>query len=100
MAAMATYLKISLRFFSRTDRPIDLKLVGSYGVTYRSKLAIIIRSKVQAARHCGHLYNLFFSSTTDSKGQLTRNLVGSIGAICRSKIAEIISIGNPRWRPS
>ena len=33
-------------------------------------------------------------------GQLTRYLVGSIGVTCRSKIAKIIQIGNPRWPPS
>ena len=37
------------------------------------------------------------------KGQLTRDLVRSIGVTCRSKIAKIILLGNPRlppWRPS
>ena len=31
--------------------------------------------------------------------QCTRNFVGSIGMICRSKIAKIVPIGNPRWPP-
>ena len=30
-------------------------------------------------------------------GQLTRSLVGSIGATCRLKIAKIVLIRNPRW---
>ena len=33
-------------------------------------------------------------------GQLTRYLVGSIRVTCRSKIAKILPIGNPRWPPS
>ena len=33
-------------------------------------------------------------------GQLTRYLVGSIRVTCRSKIAKIVPIGNPRWPPS
>ena len=50
----------------------------------------------------GHLENLFFASSPEQKGQLiipptplgqlTRNLVGSIGVTCRSKIAKIIPI--------
>ena len=33
------------------------------------------------------------------KGQLTRNLVGSIGVTRRSKIAKIVPIVNPSWSP-
>ena len=43
--------------------------------------------------------NLFFSSSHEPKSQLTRNLVGSIGVTCRSKLAKIVSIGNSRWPP-
>ena len=32
-------------------------------------------------------------------GQLTWYLVGSIGVTCRSEIAKIVHIGNPRWPP-
>ena len=35
------------------------------------------------------------SSSSEQKGQLTRNLIGSIWMTCRSKIAKIILIGNP-----
>ena len=45
----------------------------------------------------------FPPSSSELKGQLTRNLVGSIGVTCRSKIAHIVAIGNPKlwlWRPS
>ena len=45
---------------------------------------------------------LLRTSFPEPKGQLTRNLVGSIGATYRSKIAKIV-IGNPRrlpWWPS
>ena len=41
----------------------------------------------------------FFASSPELKGQLTRNLVGSIGVICRSKIAKIMQIVNPSWLP-
>ena len=34
---------------------------------------------------------------SELKGQLTRNLVGSIVMICRSKKAKIVPIGNPGW---
>ena len=51
------------------------KLLGSIGMTCRSKIAIIpIRNP-----RCCHLENLLFASTPEPKGQLTRNLVGSMG---------------------
>ena len=46
-----------------------------------------------------HLENLFFAPSPEPKGQLTPNLLGSIGVTCRSKIAKIVPIGNQRWRP-
>ena len=46
-----------------------------------------------------HLENLFFASSPELKGQLTRNLVGSIGVTRRSKIAKIMPIVNPSWLP-
>ena len=49
---------------------------------------------IQDGCHGSHLENLFFSSP-EPKGKLTRNLVGSIRVTCRSKIAKIISMGNP-----
>ena len=33
----------------------------------------------------------------EPKGQLTRNFIGSIKVTCRSKVAKIILIGNPKW---
>ena len=39
--------------------------------------------------HGRHLENLFFASF-EPKGQLTCNLVRSIGVTCRSKIAKIV----------
>ena len=41
----------------------------------------------------------FFASSPEPKGQLTPNLLGSIRMTCRSKIAKIVPIGNPRWPP-
>ena len=46
-----------------------------------------------------HLENLFFASSPEPKGQLTPNLVGSIGVTCRSKIAKIMPIVKPGWAP-
>ena len=45
------------------------------------------------------LKNLLFASSPELKGQLTRNLVGSIGVTCRSEIAKIVPIVNPSWLP-
>ena len=50
-------------------------------------------------RHGSRLENLFFSSSPEPKGQLTPNLVGSIGVTCRSKIAKIMPIIKPGWAP-
>ena len=57
------------------------------------------RSEIQDGRHFRHLESLFFASSPESKGQLTRNLVGSIGVTCTSKITKIVPIVNPRWLP-
>ena len=68
-------------------------------MTRRSKIAKIVQSDIQDDRHGSHLENLFFASSPELKGQLTRNLVGSIGVTCRSKIAKIVPIVNPSWLP-
>ena len=65
---------------------LTLNLVGSAGVTCRSKIAKIV-SEIQDGRHDSHLKNLFFASSPKLKGQLTRNLVGRFGVTCRSKLA-------------
>ena len=57
-----------------------------------------MQSDIQDGCHGSHLENLFFASS-ELKGQLTRNLVGSIGVTCRSKIAKIVPIVNPSWLP-
>ena len=36
----------------------------------------------------------------DPKGKLTRNLIEIIKVICRSKVAKIILLEDPRWPPS
>ena len=41
-----------------------------------------------------------YCASSEPKGQLTWNLVGSIGATCRLKIAKIIQIRNARWQLS
>ena len=67
-------------------------------MTCRSKIAKIVPSDIQDGRHGSHLEKLFFASP-EQKGQLTRNLVGSIGVTRRSKIAKIVLIVNPSWLP-
>ena len=42
--------------------------------------------------------NLLCPLPPELKGQLTRNLVGNIGEIRRTKMAKISLIGNPRWQ--
>ena len=62
----------------------------------RSKLLKSFWSEIQDG---SHLENLFFASSPEAKIQLTWNLVQSIGVTCRSKITQIVLIGNPKWRP-
>ena len=45
-------------------------------------------------------WKFILTSSPETKGYLTPNLVGSIRVTCRSKIAKIILIGNQRWPPS
>ena len=61
-------------------------------MTYRSKKLKLSLLEIQDGRHGGHLENLFLASSPEAKGQLTGNLVGSIGVTCSSKIAKIVSI--------
>ena len=84
-------------------------LVGSIWVTCRSKIAKIVpignprwrpwRPSWISNRNDFRSINLFFASSPEPKGQLTPNLLGSIGVTCRSKMAKIVLIGNPRWPP-
>ena len=94
--------KCIFHFFSWTERQLTCYLVESIKVTCRSKIAksVPIRNP-----RCLHLENLFFTSSPESKGQLTWNSVesigvtwGSIGMTCRSKIAKIVPIRNRRCR--
>ena len=43
------------------------------------------------------ILKIYFFASFEPKGQLTRNLAGSIGVTCRSKIAKIVPIVNPSW---
>ena len=49
--------------------------------------------EIQDGSHGGQLENIFFASSPEPKGQLTRNFVGRIGVTGRSKIAKIVPIG-------
>ena len=97
MATMAAILKIYFSLlYSEPKSQLTPKMVGSIGVTCRSKIAQII--PIGNPRCYGsHLENLFFASSPEPKGQLTPNLLVSIGVTCRSKIAKIVPNVNPRW---
>ena len=69
-------------------------LVGSIGVTCRSKIVKIGLIRSPRWPQWQHLENVFFASSPELKGQLTWNLVGNIGVTCGSKIAKIVPIGN------
>ena len=92
--------KSILPFFSRTERPTDMKLGKIIWLTCRSKIAKIFPIWNPKWPPCSHLENLFFASSLELKGQLIWNLVRSIRVTCRSKIPKIVWIGNPRWLPS
>ena len=57
-----------------------MRFLGMAG--YYRKLC---RSEIQDGRHGSHLENLFFSSSPEPKGQLTRNLVGAVGRLVDQK---------------
>ena len=54
-------------------------MVGNIGVTYRLKIA---KLEIQDGHHDSLLENLFFAPSPEPKGQLTPNLLGSIGVTC------------------
>ena len=88
---------------SYTLSQLNWYLVDSIGVTCSSKKLKSFRSEIQDGRHGRQIENLLFASSPEPKSQLTPNLLGSIGMTCRSKIAKIVPIGNPRcppWQPS
>ena len=68
MAAMAAILKIYFSLPSpKPKSQLTPNLVGSIGVTYRSKIVKSFRSEIQDGRHGGHLENLFFASSPEFK---------------------------------
>ena len=66
-------------------------------MTCRSKIAKIVLLDIKDGHHVDHLENLFFASSPEAKGKLTRNLAGSIGVTDKLKVGTIVSIGNLRW---
>ena len=88
---------IALKAYSScAPGPIDSILGRKHQGDCRSKIAKVVRLEIQDGRH---LENLFFASSPEPKGQLTPNLLGSIRVTCRSNIAKVVSVGNPRWPP-
>ena len=74
MAVMVAILKIYFSLLSpKPKSQLTPNLVGSIGVTYRSKIAKIIRSEIQDGHYGGHLENQFFASSPEPKGLLTLN---------------------------
>ena len=78
---------------------IDSQLGRNHREEVDQKELKSFQSEIQDGHHGGHLENLFFASSPEPKGQLTWNLVGSIGETCRSKIVKIVPIWNPSWPP-
>ena len=64
-------------------------------MTCRSKIAKFV--PIGNPSYGDHLENLFIPSSPEPKGQLTQNLLESIGVTFRSKIAKIVPVRNPRW---
>ena len=75
---MAAFLAVlNIYFCSSSPEPmvkLTKNLLGSIGVSCRSKIANILRSEILDGCNCGHLENLFCASSHDQKGQRTRNL--------------------------
>ena len=89
---------------TRTSDVVQIKVLEnySYSLTTDQSLGLVSspeHEEIQDGRHSRHLENLFFTSSPEPKGQLTPNLLGSIRVTCRSNIAKIVPIGNPRWPP-
>ena len=63
-------------------------------------MSVVRRAASTTALKAYSSYTLLFFASPEPKGQLTPNLLGSIGMTCRSKIAKIVPIGNQRWPPS
>ena len=81
MATMAAILKIYfMPLLLNQKGKLTPNLLGSIGVTCRSKIAKIVP---RDGRHGGHLENLFFDPSPEPKDHLTRHLVGSIWVTCR-----------------
>ena len=70
-------------------------LVGSIGVTCRSKVAKIVPIRNPRWPQSPPSWKSVFRFFSWTESQLTPNLIGSIGVTCRSKIAKIMPIENP-----
>ena len=89
----------SLRFISSPEHKLlKVSYCGLVNVCRAmSTIALIsFRWEIQDCHHGCHLENLF--SASEPKGLLTLKSVGSVWVICRSKIAKIAPIQNPRWQ--
>ena len=83
------HLEKSIWTSAERKRQLTRNFAESIGVTCTSKLAKIFWLEILDGWHGRHLANLFWISSPELKGQLTRNLISS-----RSKIVKIVSIGN------
>ena len=87
--------KVFLRHPKCTRISTKLDRIIPWEVLYQncSKMATRAKNRINFK---WRLENLFIPSSPEPKGQMTRNLVGSIGVTSRSKITKIVPVRNPR----
>ena len=78
---MATVLKIYLVLLLLNPKvnQLEMWLEVSWQLVDQNQLKLLLCE----IHDCCHLENLFCTTSPEQKGQLTRNLVGSIGTTCR-----------------
>ena len=73
-----------LKIYFKTEVQSTGNLVGLIVVTCISEIHKLLRYEIQGGCHGRHLEKLTCPSS-EPKGKLTRNLIGSIGVTCKSK---------------
>ena len=93
-------------FYTSSPEPngqLTPNLVGSIRWLVDQKWLQSYWSEIQDGCHWGHLEDLIFASSPKPKSQidlkLGRKHLGDL-YLCRSKMAKIVLIGNPRWLPT
>ena len=96
MAARGKNRKLYFELLLLNQKANWLKTVGSIGVTYWSKIAKIVPIGNPRWLPRWPSWKSIFLASSESKGQMTQNLVRYIWVTCRSKIAKIVLVENPR----